>query len=649
MSGTRPPSAIAVPRKRRALGDYTADYRLVLLSLMALVVGAAGACVAWLLVRLIGFITNISFYHRLSFAFTFPSHEHLGWLAFIPPIAGGLIIGVMARYGSEKIRGHGIPEAIEAILRGRSIIQLRVAVLKPIASAIAIGTGGPFGAEGPIIMTGGAFGSLFSQLFRLTAMERKTLLVAGASAGMAGIFATPVAATLIAVELLLFEWKPRSFIPAAIASATAAVVRVPLLGAGPLFAYQSGLMPWEGLVICFPVGITAGILSGTLTWLTYFFEDMFRKLPVHWMWWPAIAGVLIGIAALISPSSLGVGYDVIRELLTGHMLFTAVLVLLIVKSLLWASTLGSGTSGGVLAPLLILGGAMGTLEAGIIPVGGSTLWALIGMTAVLGGTMRSPFTAVVFALELTHDVNALLPLMVATFVAAGCTVLLLKRSVLTEKVARRGHHVAREYSIDPLENVFVGDVMTHDVHTLPGDMTVGEAVRFFDAEAPVPLHVDQHDPEAYRHGFPVVDGGQRVIGVLTRTDMLRLKSGNYLPGMRIADVPLKPYAIGNPDEPVSRVADRMAEWDLDCVPILDPHSNALVGILTGRDVLRARARMLAEEHERARVIHLHLCLLRWLRTTKPAGGDAGKTVKSGIRAVGRKPQAPLKRDASKNQ
>jgi CIC family chloride channel protein len=649
MSGTRPPSAIAAPRKRRALGDYTADYRLVLLSLMALVVGAAGACVAWLLVRLIGFITNISFYHRLSFAFTFPSHEHLGWLAFIPPIAGGLIIGVMARYGSEKIRGHGIPEAIEGILRGRSIIQLRVAVLKPIASAIAIGTGGPFGAEGPIIMTGGAFGSLFSQLFRLTAMERKTLLVAGASAGMAGIFATPVAATLIAVELLLFEWKPRSFIPAAIASATAAVVRVPLLGAGPLFAYQSGLMPWEGLVICVPVGITAGILSGTLTWLTYFFEDMFRKLPVHWMWWPAIAGVLIGIAALISPSSLGVGYDVIRELLTGHMLFTAVLVLLIVKSLLWASTLGSGTSGGVLAPLLIMGGAMGTLEAGIIPVGEPTLWALIGMTAVLGGTMRSPFTCIVFALELTHDMNALLPLMIATFVAAGCTVLLLKRSVLTEKVARRGHHVTREYSIDPLENVFVEDIMTHDVHTLPGDMTVGEAVQFFKEEVHLPLHVDQHDPEAYKHGFPVVDGKQQIIGVLTRADALRLKSGNYLPTIHIADVTPKPRALGYPDEPVSRVADRMAEQDVDCVPILDPRSSMLVGIITRHDVLRARGRMLAEEHERACIIDLRLRLPRWLRSMKPVGGEVGDTAKLEVKTVGQKPEETAQRDASKHE
>jgi len=292
---------------------------------------------------------------------------------------------------------------------------------------------------------------------------------------------------------------------------------------------------------------------------------------------------------------------------------------------------------------------MGTLEAGIIPVGEPTLWALIGMTAVLGGTMRSPFTCIIFALELTHDMNALLPLMVAAFVAAGCTVLLLKRSVLTEKVARRGHHVTREYSIDPLENVFVEDVMTHDVHTLSGDMTLGEAVRFFDTELPIPAHVDQYDPEVYRCGFPVVDAGKRITGVLTRADVLRLKSGNYLPSIRIADVAPKPCAIGYPDQPVSRVADRMAELDADCVPILDPRSNVLIGLVTRHDVLRARAHMLVEEHVRERIIDLHLRLPRWLRGTKAVGGDAGNAVQSGDTAVGRKPQATLKRGASKHE
>ncbi|MGH8149840.1 MAG: chloride channel protein [Steroidobacteraceae bacterium] len=640
----KPFSEVTAEHKLLALGDYTADRRLVYLSLLAVVVGAAGAGIAWVLVRLIGFITNLAFYHQLSFAFTSPSQERLGWLAFIPPIVGGLVIGLMARYGSEKIRGHGIPEAIEAILLGRSNIEPRVAVLKPVSSAIAIGTGGPFGAEGPIIMTGGAFGSIFAQLFKLSAMERKTLLVAGASAGMAGIFATPVAATLIAVELLLFEWKPRSFIPAAIAAATSAVVRVPLLGAGPLFAYHSAILSWQGIMICVPVGITAGLLSGILTWLTYLFEDVFRKLPIHWMWWPALAGVLIGIASLIEPRTLGVGYDVIRDLLAGHLGFQVVLALLVVKSLLWASTLGSGTSGGVLAPLLIMGGAMGTLEARIIPFGDPTLWALIGMAAVLGGTMRSPFTCIIFALELTHDMNALLPLMVATFVAAACTVLMLKRSVLTEKVARRGHHVIREYSIDPLENVFVEDVMTRDARTLPGDMTVDEAVRFFDRKAQQPLDKDpdDSDDEDRQHWFPVVDANRRVIGLLTRADALHLKAGNYPPTVHIGDVAPKPRTLGYPHEPVSRVADRMAEFDTACAPVVDSATSVLVGLVTRHDVLRARARNLTEEHVRANVIGLRLHLSPWAWRRAPRRAAAA--------AAPRNPAAdtqefPSKRDA----
>ena len=601
------------PRRRHALGDYTtADRRLVLLALLAVLIGAAGAAIAWVLVRLIGFITNISFYHTASFAFDFPSHESLGWLAFIPPIAGGLLIGLMARYGSEKIRGHGIPEAIEAILLNRSVIELRVALIKPIASAIAIGTGGPFGAEGPIIMTGGAFGSVFAQCFKLSAMERKTLMIAGASAGMAGIFATPIAAALIAVELLLFEWRPRSFIPVAIAAATATIVRVPLLGAGPLFAYHSAPLRLEGLLICVPVGITAGLLSGLLTWLTYRCEDGFRKLPIHWMWWPALAGVLIGIASLISPSSLGVGYDVIRDLLADRLAIDAVLLLLIVKGLLWAATLGSGTSGGVLAPLLILGGAMGTLEASIIPTGSPSLWALIGMTAVLGGTMRSPFTAIVFALELTRDMNAALALTIATFVAAACTVLLLDRSVLTEKISRRGHHVTREYSTDPFETMFIADHMTRQTQALAGSMTVDAARRFLDGRMHSPPDADTHGPADPQCEVPVVDGRHRLLGILTPADLHGLASGEYPPTLRIADLTPEPRIYGYPDEPLSRAADRMARAEASCVPIIDPHSGVLIGLVTRRDVLQARAAALAEEHERERIIDLRSPLRGWL-------------------------------------
>ncbi len=299
-------------------GDFTANPRVLVVTLMAVFIGVASAFVALVLTKLIGFFTNLFYYQRLSigeFTSPAPGTIHLGvWSVFIPVI-GGLIIGFMARYG-EKIRGHGIPEALEAILIGRSRMEARVAVLKPLSSALSIGTGGPFGAEGPIIMTGGAFGSLFAQGFHMSAAERKTLLVAGAAGGMAAIFATPVAAVLLAVELLLFEWKPRSFIPVASAAAVAGALRVPLMGAGPVFA-TSGHLPLAPLALfsALALGLIAGFGSGLLTRLVYASEDFFGKLPIHWMWWPALGGLVVGIGGLFYPRALGVGYDVIRDLL----------------------------------------------------------------------------------------------------------------------------------------------------------------------------------------------------------------------------------------------------------------------------------------------------------------------------------------------
>ncbi|HEU0196880.1 MAG TPA: chloride channel protein [Nevskiaceae bacterium] len=603
----------ALAAKGLVLGDYTtANVRVLLLSALAIPVGLFGAVIAWVLVRLIGLITNLSFYHTFSFAFTFPSHETAGWTVFIPTVVGGIIIGLLARYGSEQIRGHGIPEAIESILLDHSVIKPKVAVIKPIASALAIGTGGPFGAEGPIIMTGGAFGSIFAQMFKLSAMERKTLMIAGAAAGMAGIFATPIAGSLLAVELLLFEWRPRSFIPVAVAAAAATILRIPLLGAGPLFAYHSGSLPFIGLMICIPVGITAGILSGCLTWLTYRFEDAFHKLPIHWMWWPAIAGVLVGIAAFIQPRALGVGYDVIREMLAGSLGFKVILGVLIVKSLLWASTLGSGTSGGVLAPLLIMGGAMGTLEAGIIPVGDPTLWALIGMTAVLGGTMRSPFTCIVFALELTRDMNAVLPLFIATFVAAGFTALVLKRSVLTEKISRRHHHVTREYATDPFETMFTVDHMRRDVNTLCGETTVAEAAKFFNEHRSLPPSPNERDTDNYKHDLPVVDSDNHLLGVMTRAGIQQLRRGGFDPGAKLVEITPKALTVGYPHEPLARLVDRISITDADGAPVIDPDSGVLLGMITRHDVLRARGVAMLEENERRRIIEWREHVPRWL-------------------------------------
>jgi H+/Cl- antiporter ClcA/predicted transcriptional regulator len=565
---------------------------------MALIIGALSAVVAYVLLRLIGIVTNLAFYGRWSSSLSSPAGNHLGGWVVLVPVVGALVIGVMARFGSEKIRGHGIPEAMEAILIGGSKIEPKVAVLKPLSSAISIGTGGPFGAEGPIIMTGGALGSLFAQLFHLTDGERKALLVAGAAGGMSATFGTPVAAVLIAVELLLFEWKPRSLIPVAIASATAAALRPTLLGGGALFPVTVHTsLPWTGLLVCVGVGLIAGLGSGLLTGLVYGFEDLFQKLPIHWMWWPAIGGLCIGIGGLIEPRALGVGYDDIHRLLNGRLVGTAVLGLVIVKALIWSFSLGSGTSGGVLAPLLIMGGALGALEGHWISIANPGFWAMISMAAMVGGTMRSPLTAIVFTLELTHAVNALLPLLIACTVAFAVTVLLMRRSILTEKVARRGHHLTREFGVDPFETRRVADVMTPLTAALSVHAPLEEALEVL---APV-----QDDATRVHQGFPVVDEHGAVVGVITRGDLAELAMQGLAPGTRVGDVVVDPPIIGDPDEPVGHLADRMALADVDCAAIVT-RADELVGIVTRTDLLKVRSLRQKEDVERQQILRPRL-------------------------------------------
>src|SRR6185369_5037853 len=500
-----------VERAEDRLADFTRDKRVLILSLMAVVIGAFSAVVAKILAWLIAVITNLVFFQRFSSDFVSLTTHHLGPFVILAPVIGGLVIGLMARYGSEKIRGHGIPEALEAILFGRSRMEGKVAVLKPLSSAISIGTGGPFGAEGPIIMTGGAVGSLFAQMFHLSPAERKTLLVAGAAGGMAAIFASPVAAVLLAVELLLFEWKPRSFIPVALAAATAGALRIPLMGSGPIFPVNAHLaLGTEGLVLALVVGIIAGLASGVLTTLVYAFEDLFAKLPVHWMWWPAIGGLFVGIGGWIDPRILGVGYETIQGLLRGELIGPLVAGLLIGKALVWSISLGSGTSGGVLAPLLIMGGALGALEARFIPIGDAGLWAMICMAAMMGGTMRSPLTAMIFTLELTHDLDVLPALLISCIAAHAVTVLLLRRSILTEKVARRGFHVTREYSVDPLAVLRVSEAMDQEAPVIPASMRVSD---FSDRLA-------RREPKlSRRQGTLIIDDEGWLKGIITRGDV----------------------------------------------------------------------------------------------------------------------------------
>lgn len=590
---TYPASAPAAPAPTPAptatrLGDFTTDRRVVLLMALAVPVGLASVAAAWALLRLISLCTNLAYHGRFSFADMPITTGLLGWGSVFIPVAGCLIIGLMARYGSEKIRGHGIPEAMEAILIGKSRIQPKVAVLKPVSSAVSIGTGGPFGAEGPIIMTGGAIGSLLAQTIHLDDAERKTLLVAGAAAGMTAIFATPLAALLLAVELLLFEWKPRSFLPVAMAALVAAATRAFMLDAGPVFAY-SGALPFTpgNLAACAAVGVLAGLGSGVLTTLVYAAEDLFEKLPLHWMWWPAIGGLAIGIGGLIDPAALGVGYDNIRHLLAGDLAFQAVLLLLVVKVAIWSIALGSGTSGGVLAPLLIFGGALGALATPWLPHADPGFWALLGMAAMMGGTMRAPLTATLFAVELTGDGAALLPVLAASVFAYGVTVLLLKRSILTEKIARRGHHISREYQVDPFDLLRASAIMTRDVDTLPDTATVAQAVAHFTTLQPV------------HTSYPVVDGQGVVVGEVTRADSLAWALDPQDDARTLAQALAgREPMIGYPDELASRIADRMALSGVGRVPIVDRTTGRLVGIVGRKDLFRSRARRLRDESAR---------------------------------------------------
>lgn len=583
------------------LADFTRDKRILLLSGFAVVIGVLSTITAYILVNLIGLISNLVFYQSFNTALISPTHHHLGAWVILMPVIGGLIIGFMARYGSDKIRGHGIPEALEAILFGQSRMSLKVALLKPLSSAISIGTGGPFGAEGPIIMTGGAVGSLFAQFFHLSSVERKTLLVAGAAGGMAAIFATPFAAVLLAVELLLFEWRPRSFIPVTLAAVVAGTLRIPLLGQGPIFAVPPhGLLTGNMMIIALVVGLIAGLCSGALTSLVYTFEDTFDKLPIHWMWWPAIGGVIVGIGGWLDPRVLGVGYDLIHQLLSGHFLGMMVLGLLIGKAVVWSVALGSGTSGGVLAPLLIIGGALGALEAQWIPVGDVGLWATLSMAAVMAGTMRAPMTAAIFALELTHDINVLPGLLIACVAAHTLTVFLMRRSILTEKVARRGYHISCEYGVDPLTIVRVSQVMDNKLQSIPETTTLGE----------LSARLTQYDPTLARHqAYLVLNFQGELVGIVTRGDILRALKAEVELESPVVSVGARNPVVTYPDELLKEAVARMGQYDIGRLPVVDRENpKQCIGYL-GRSAIIA-AQMMQFQEERLRES-------RWSKSESP--------------------------------
>lgn len=583
------PVSTGLPNTKGPLGAL--DASVVRVSALAVGVALAATLCAKVLVLLIALVTNLAFFGRLSFVAADPSKNHLGPFVILVPAIGGVIVGIMARYGSRAIRGHGIPEAMEQILTNESRIAPRITILKPASSAVAIGTGGPFGAEGPIIATGGALGSLVGQLLHTTGIERKTLLAAGAAAGMTAIFGSPISAVILAVELLLFELRPRTLVPVALACAAAAGFRTLFLEPGPVFPMP--VVPEAGggaLAFYVALGLLVGIASTGVTRLVYAVEDAFERLPIHWMWWPALGGLVVGLVGLFVPRTLGVGYANIGDVVAGRLGGSVLLVLCVAKFVSWCVALGSGTSGGTLAPLLTIGGGLGAVVGGLF----ASHWGidpriagLVGMAAMFAGASRALLTSVVFAFETTGQPHTLLPLLGGCAAAYLASSLLMRNTIMTEKIVRRGVRVPNEYVVDPLSGVFVG---RKPVVSLDASRSVA-SVREWMAG---------HEAGADHGGYPVVDADGRVRGVVTRRTLLDPEvpgAASLLQSLR------RPAVTIGEGATLREAADLMVREGVGRLPVLDAEG-ALVGLLTRSDLLAAHVPRLREHETRERTIRL---------------------------------------------
>jgi CIC family chloride channel protein len=575
-----------------------AQFRMLLISLLAAGVGLVAGCIAFLLYKLIGLFTNIFFFHRFAADFSSVRLNHLGPWVILMPVIGGIIVGFMAKYGSSKIKGHGIPEAMEAVLANRSRIEPRVAILKPISAAIAIGTGGPFGAEGPIIQTGGAIGSLVGQLLHTTASERKVLLACGAAAGMSATFNTPIAGVILAIELLLFEFKSRSFIPLVVASTLATAVHVRLLGGGPMFS----VMPVDfGIPRALPFYLLLGVICGFaavgFSKLLYWVEDQFEKLPIDELWWPAIGALGLGIIGYFVPRVLGVGYDTIGDILNANLALKLLLVVMVAKAVALVVSLGSGTSGGLLAPMFMSSAAMGGAYAIVIDriYPGAQLaagaFALVAMGAVFGAASRATFTFIIFAFEITRDYNSVLPLMLVSVIADGIAMLLMpKSSIMTEKLARRGMRIHTDYETDVLQQVSAGEMMDRELPTISDDMNVGELAE----------RIARRDPAVSKHeGLLILDSTGNLEGIITRSDILRAFEKDSDGTMSVMEAGTRDVVVTYPDELLHDAAAKMLRRNIGRLPVVERlEPTRVVGYLGRQGIMAARLRRLDEEHVR---------------------------------------------------
>lgn len=563
--------------------------RLLRISLLAIFIGICISIIAKLLIYLINLITNISFHQSFSFAPGSPATNHLGLWVIIVPVIGGIVVGLMALYGSKAIRGHGIPEAMEQILTNKSRIRPSITYLKPISSAISIGTGGPFGAEGPIIATGGAFGSTLGQLLKITHYERKVLLAAGATAGMSAIFGSPIAAIFLAIELLLFEFSPRSIIPVALACITGAAGHHLFFESGPVFPMPAVAVPDNTALAAYSaIGVLIGFLSALVTKIVYFIEDGFEKIPMHWMWYPAIGGLAVGIIGYFGPRTLGVGYNNITDLLSGALPMKVILSLCLLKFTSWAIALGSGTSGGTLAPLLTIGGATGALLGlaiqAMFPHAGVTIpvAALIGMSAMFAGASRALLTSVIFAIESTGQSNALLPLLAACVASYFISFFLMKNTIMTEKIARRGVKTPYIYEPDILDKVTVEQVLSNDGMLFSEDTTLDEIRNWLRKK------------NAQNHNYFIISTREGAFkGIVSASTVFSM---HHAPDSTVGSlIKRQPVAVHQQDTLKSAV-ELMAKENVDVLPVLESGNNKVAGILSYRNILAAYKHGI-EEHE----------------------------------------------------
>jgi len=601
-SRPNPADIQAVPVAASALAPLSppppAQFRIVLMSLLAAAIGLIAGLVAYILYKLIGLFTNLFFFHEWSATFRSVGAHHLGAWVILVPVIGGLIVGVMAKYGSPKIKGHGIPEAMEAVLVNRSRIEPRVAILKPISAAIAIGTGGPFGAEGPIIQTGGALGSLVGQVLHTTAVERKVLLACGAAAGMSATFNTPIAGVILAIELLLFEFKSRSFIPLVIASTLATAVHMQLLGSGAMF--QVGVMDFgipHALLFYLALGPLCGLAAVVLSKVLYWVEDFFEELPFDELWYPALGALVLGVIGYFVPRVFGVGYDTIGDILNGNLAWKLLLLVMVAKFAALVISLGSGTSGGLLAPTFMWSAAMGGLFAivanRVFP--GAHLspgaFALVAMGAVFGAASRATFSFIIFAFEITRDYNSVLPLMLVSVIADGVAMLFMpKSSIMTEKLARRGLRVHQDYEADALAQAAVGETMEKDAPVISAGTTIGELSE----------RIARHDPKVARHeALLIVDDTGRLAGIVTRGDILRALNSDPSGAIAVEKAGSTNLVVTYSDEPVSDAVAKMLRFDIGRLPVVDrSDERKIVGYLGRASILAARMRRMQDENVR---------------------------------------------------